>query len=115
MCFAEKEQKSIPLDKQKEIFYYLVAERTGEIQKLHSSVNSQNLIYHFKGPTKDIDFNDFIDVETFFDNAKSRKIKFEDVEINQREFELKLSIVEIGGNKSNKQLCEILQIVRGGY
>ena len=73
------------------------------------------MIYHFKGPTKDIDFNDFIDAETFFDNAKSRKIKFEDVEINQREFELKLSIVEIGGNKSNKQLCEILQIVRGGY
>ena len=52
MCFAEKEQKSIPLDKQKEIFYYLVAGRTGEIEKLHSSVNSQNLIYHFRVPLK---------------------------------------------------------------
>ena len=32
-AFAEKEEKSIPLDKQKEIFYNLVAERTGEIAK----------------------------------------------------------------------------------
>ena len=40
MCFLKK-KKSIPLDKQKEIFYIynLVAERTGEIEKLHNSVN----------------------------------------------------------------------------
>ena len=31
-AFAEKEKKSIPLDKQKEIFYNLFAERTGEIE-----------------------------------------------------------------------------------
>ena len=30
----------------------LLAERHGEIKKLHNSVNFQNLIYHFKGPLK---------------------------------------------------------------
>ena len=65
----------------KEIFYNLAAERTGEIEKLHNSVNFQNLIYHF--------ICDFIDAETHFDNIKSEKIRFEDVEKNQREFESK--------------------------
>ena len=51
-AFPEKE-KSIRLDKEKEIFYNLVAEKgTGEIKKLHNSVNFQNLIYHYKGSTK---------------------------------------------------------------
>ena len=72
---AEKEEESIPLDKKKEIFCNLVAERTGEIESLHNSVNFQNLIYHFKGPTKEIDFNDLIDAETLFDDIKSKKNK----------------------------------------
>ena len=48
------------------VFYKLVAERTGDIQKLHNSVNF---------PTKDIDFSDFIDAETLFDDIKSWKNK----------------------------------------
>ena len=42
---AEKEEQSIPLDT-------LVAEGAGDIVKLHSSVNFQNLLYHFKVPLK---------------------------------------------------------------
>ena len=77
-------------------------ERTGEIEKLCNSVNLQNLIYHFKCLTKDIkDFNDFIDAETLFDYTDFKRIRSEDVEKNQREFESKLSSVRIGGNKSN--------------
>ena len=64
-------EKSIPLDNQKGIFHNLVAERTGKIEKLYDSFNFQNLIYHFKVPTKDIDFNNFIDAETLFDDQKS--------------------------------------------
>ena len=63
---TEKEEQSIPLDKQKELSYELVAERTGEIRKLHSIVNFGNLVYHFKGLTKDIDFNNFFDTQTLF-------------------------------------------------
>ena len=87
-------------------------ERTGEIEKLHNSVQFPKLIYHFKGPTKDIDFNDFIDAETLFDDIKSKKIRFEDAEKNQRGSESKLSSVKIGSNKSNKQLSEIESIMK---
>ena len=82
-------------------------ERTGEIEKLHNSVNFENLICYFKGPTKNIVFNDIIDAETLFDDIKSKKIRFEDAEINQMEFPLKLSSVRMGGNKPNKELSEI--------
>ena len=58
-AFSEKEKKIIPLHKEKEIFYNHAAERTGDIEILHNSVNFQNLVYQFKRPTKDIDFNRF--------------------------------------------------------
>ena len=60
-----------------------------------------------KGPSKNIDFNDFIDAETVFDDITSENIKFEDVGKNQMEFVTKLSItllikeLIIGGHKSD--------------
>ena len=54
MRLLKNKKKSIPLDKQIEIFYNLVVKTTGEIEKLYNSVHFQNLIYHFKSPTKDI-------------------------------------------------------------
>ena len=54
------------------MFYKLVAERIGEIKKLHNSVNFQNVVYHFKYPTKNIDFIDFIDAETLFNDITSK-------------------------------------------
>ena len=39
-------------------------------------------MYHFKGPTKDIDLNYSIDAETLFHGIKSKKRKFEDVAKN---------------------------------
>ena len=87
-------------------------EKTGEIEKLHNSVNFQNLIYHFKGPTKDIDFNDFIDAETLFDDIRSTKIRFEDVGKNQMELESKLSSARVGGNKLYKQSRKYYKILQ---
>ena len=98
MRLLKKKGKSIPLNKQKEIFHNLVAERTGEIEKLNNGVNFQNFIYHFKCPTKHIYFNDLIDAETLFDDAKSKKIGFEDV--------------RTGVKKSNKQLSKIENITK---
>ena len=54
------------------------------MKKLHNNFDFQNLMYHFKGPTKDIDFNDLIDAETLCDDIKPKKIRFEDVDKNQR-------------------------------
>ena len=73
--FVEKEEKGISFDKQKEIFYKIVAERTEDIEELHNSFHFQNFIYQCKGSTKDIDFNDFHDAETFFDDINSEKNK----------------------------------------
>ena len=42
------------------------------MEKLHNKVNFENLIYHFKGPIKDADFNDFMDAETLFNDIKSK-------------------------------------------
>ena len=75
---AFSEKKSIPLENQREIFYNVIAERTGEFEKSHNSVTFQNLVYHFKGPTRNIDFNDFIYPETLSNDIKSKKIRFED-------------------------------------
>ena len=39
ITFAEKEQKNIPLDNLKEIFYELVAKKTGKNEEIHNTVN----------------------------------------------------------------------------
>ena len=49
-------------------------ERSQEIEKLYDSVNFENLIYHFKGSTKDLDFSDFIDSETLFDDISCKRL-----------------------------------------
>ena len=72
MRLLQKKKKSIPLNKQKEIFYNLVAERIEEIKKLRNSINFQNLIDHFKSPTKDVNFDDFIDAEVLFDDIENK-------------------------------------------
>ena len=62
-------------------------------------MNFEYLIYHFKCSTEDIDFNDFIDAETLFNDIKLKRIRFEDTEKIQMELQSKLSSRRIGGNK----------------
>ena len=38
------------------------------------------MIYHYKGLTKDVNFHNFIDLETFLDEMKSKRIKLTDAE-----------------------------------
>ena len=40
-----------------------------------------------------------IDTETLFDDIKSKKIRFDDAEKNQMEFQSKSSSIRVGGNK----------------
>ena len=37
-------------------------------------------MFYFKGSTKDIDFNDFIDPESLFHDLKFKRMRFEDLE-----------------------------------
>ena len=70
----------LPLDKQKEIFYRLVTERMETIEKLHNSINFNNLTYPYMGPIANVSFDDFIDETTLFDMTKSKRVKLADVE-----------------------------------
>ena len=72
MRFLEKKKIYHLISKKK--YSIIILRKNWKNWKLHSG-NYQNLIYHFKGPTKDIDFNDFIDVETLFDDIKSKNNK----------------------------------------
>ena len=76
---------SLPL----EIFENLVDERIEEMKELHESIDFENLIYHFKGENADIEFNDFIDAETFCNNLKSHKIKLDDVKKKTNRIKIK--------------------------
>ena len=60
-------------------------------------------MYHYKGPTANVDFIDFIDAATIFDEIKSNKIKLADAEKNQIKFKSKLSNIGIGGRKRDKR------------
>ena len=85
------ENNSIPIDKQeesiplslKETFYKLVAKRMGKNGKLNKKIYFKNLIYHFKGSTKNIFFSNFIDDLTLFnDIVRKERTKFDDAEKN---------------------------------
>ena len=64
------------------------------------------MIYCFKGSTKDINFNYFIDAETPFNDIKLKRKRSEDVEENQMKFKSKLSNKGVGGNKSDEKLSK---------
>ena len=66
---------SLPLDKQKEVFHKLVAERMETIEKLNNSIVISNLTYHYKSLAANVDCNNFIDAATIFNEIKSKRIK----------------------------------------
>ena len=74
--------------------------------KLHNSIYFKKLLYHYKGPTANVDFNGFTDATTL-DEIKSNRIKLVDEEKSQMEFKSKLSDIRIEERKSDKQRSEI--------
>ena len=64
------------------------------------------MLYHYKGPTANVNFNDFVDATTL-DEIKSNRIKLADEEKSQMEFKSKLSDIRIEGRKSDKNRSEI--------
>ena len=80
ICKSLPPPQSLPLDKQKEIFYRLVTGRMQTIEKLHNSINFNNLTYHYMGPIASVSFDYFIDETTLFNMTKSKRVKLADVE-----------------------------------
>ena len=119
------DNKDTPLiSKLKEIFNELVYERLEKIANLDGKVNSDNLIYRYKGNTADEDFNKFDNALDIINKIKNGEISLADVKNNQANFKSNLGEIKKGNNKkdrkSKKKKCfaqywNALQSKKRGY
>ena len=65
------------------------------MQKLHDSVDYNNLKFEYVGPTKDVNFYEYMDSKELFNAIKNSQIKFREVKNKQNEFLNKLSNIKI--------------------
>ena len=70
----------------KNIFDDLVKERMNTINKLHESVEYNNLKFEYAGLTKSVSFYEFMDSKELFNKIKSNQIKFNDAQKNKNSF-----------------------------
>ena len=73
------------------------------MSELHDSVDYINLKLEYVGPTKDVNFYEYIDSKELFNATKNSQIKFSEVEYKQNEFLNKLSDIKIGKKFQNKK------------
>ena len=74
------------ISKQKEIFNELVDKRLEEITNLDIKVNSDNLIYRYKGNTADEKFDESDNAFSLLDIIRDGKISLADAKNDQEEF-----------------------------
>ena len=74
------------ISKQKEIFNELVDERLEKITDLDKKVNSNDLIYRYKGNTPDLNFDEFDNAFDIIDKIRDGKIDLPNVKNNQEKF-----------------------------
>ena len=70
------------ISKQKEILNELVDERLEKITDLNKKVNSDDLIYRYKGNTVDAKFNKFDNVLNIINKIQKSEIRLADVKNN---------------------------------
>ena len=71
------------ISKRKEIFNERADERLEKITELDKKVNYDDLIYKYKGNTKDVEFNQFKIVFSFLDKIRDGKISLTDAKNDQ--------------------------------
>ena len=90
------------ISKQKEIFNKFVDERREKIIDLDKKVNSDDLIYRYRGSTADIKFDEFDNALNIINKIQNGKISLEDGKNNQEKFKSDLGQIK-KGKKSKKQ------------
>ena len=100
------------ISKQKEIFNELVDERLEKITDLDKKVNSDDLIYRYKGNTADVKFDKFDNALDIIDKIRDGKIDLADVKNNQEKFKSYLGKIKKGkkSKEQKKTLCIILML-----
>ena len=103
------DNEDIPLiSKQKEIFNEFVDERLAEITDLDKKIDSDDLIYRYKGRTADAKFDKFDNPLDIRNKIRNGKTSLTDVENNQAKFKSNLSEVK-KNTQSKKAPCIILK------
>ena len=87
------------ISKKKEIFNEPVDERREKITDLDKKVNSDDLIYRYKGNTPDLNFDEFDNALALIDKIRDGKISLTDVKNNQEKFKSYLGEIKKGNNK----------------
>ena len=90
------------ISKQKEIFNGLADERLKKITDLDQRVNSNDLIYRYKGNTADAKFDEFDNALSIINKIRDGKKDLSDVKYNQEKFKSSLGEIK-KGNKSKEQ------------
>ena len=73
------------------------------MHELHSSVKFNNLLYHYKGPTKDKDFSEYNNAKGIFDKIKNKQISLSRAEENQADLKSDLADMKVGGKNKSAQ------------
>ena len=87
------------ISKQKEIFNELVDERLEKITDLDKKVNSDDLIYRYKGNTADLKFDKFDNALNIINKTQNCEISLVDVKNNQEKFKSYLGEIKKGNKK----------------
>ena len=103
------------ISKQKEIFNELVDERREKITDLDKNVNSDDLIYRYKGNKADEKFDKFDNALSIINKIQNGEINLADVKNNQEKFKSYIGEIKAGNKKhrskeqKKKTLCTILK------
>ena len=97
------EDKSNKKSKAAIIFDDLINKRKGLMKELYDSVDYNNLKFEFVGPTKDVNFYEYMDSKELFNAIKNYRISFDDALKKQNELLNKTSNVKIGKKTDNQK------------
>ena len=67
------------------------------MNELHTSVEFDNSLYHYKGPTKDKDFSVYNNAKSLFNMIKDKNISLNHGEENQADLESNSGKIKMGG------------------
>ena len=73
------------------------------MNKWRSSVEFDNLLYHYKGPTRDKDFSVYNDALSIFNMIKNKNISLSHAEEHQADLESNLGEIKMASKKSKAQ------------
>ena len=91
------------MSKQKDIFNKLVDEELEKIVDLDKNVNTNDLIYKYKGNTADAKFDKFDNAPNIINKIKNGEIILADVKNNQEKFKLDLREIKRGNSKKRSK------------